>query len=165
MFEANKAETACRNLDLLVLKTCLSAFDQSKTMKVNVAGIHSCSVLIACMQDDQHYKGFPLDKMLHMRSILYSRCAIFKQVCIDIKNAVKKLHLHGGTDAEMEADHAMWMDPIHKSKTAICRECGKPAQRPADVVTVLSTAARHAKIRTSARTTKVDARIIKPALV
>jgi len=85
------------------------------------------TLFIACMQDAVHYKGFPLDKMLHMRAILYSRCAVFKQARINIKKAVEKLHLRGGIDADMEADHAMWMDPIHKSKKALCRECGEPA--------------------------------------
>ena len=129
MDEANKEDDSFKNLDLLVLKTFLSVLDQSKVALVTVCGIFSVTTLIACMQDAVHYKGFPLDRMLHMRAILYSRCHVFKQARIDIKNAVKKLCLRGGIDAEMEAHCVIWMDPIHKSKKALCRECRKPAPK------------------------------------
>ena len=39
MSEVNKGDAVYQNLDLLVLKTFLSVLDQSKSMKVTVAGI------------------------------------------------------------------------------------------------------------------------------
>lgn len=131
--EANKGEDTFTNLDFLVLKTFLCVLDQSNLKFVSVCGIWSATCLIACMQDtvhyNVHYKGLPLDRVLHMRAILYARCHVFKQTRIDIKKAVKKLRLRGGIDAEMEAHCALWMDPIHKSKMAPCRECGEPAPK------------------------------------
>ena len=81
IFHADKAKNAYCNLDLLILKTCISVFDQSTEMNVNIAGIHCCSLLILYWNNVQNlqYRGFTMDKMLHMRAILYScYCAIFK---------------------------------------------------------------------------------------
>ena len=49
MDEASKEDESFKNLDLLVLRTFLSVLDESKVMRVSVAGIFSATILIACM--------------------------------------------------------------------------------------------------------------------
>ena len=77
---------------------------------------------------------------------------------------MKILRLRGGIDAEMEAHCVMWMDPIHKSKWHLVENAVNQPQKPVYVVTVLSIAAGHVKTRTGARTTKLGAGVLKPAL-
>ena len=158
LVDADNIETGNVNIDLHILKTCCVYFDQECKALSNISGIFYCSIVLIHMkeQSTSEYKGFPLDKMLHMRAILYSQISIFKQVRVDMKDAVRNLFQRRGTNEEMLADYERYKDPIYKRKKSICTLCvtGRQKAGTAKVVAGRTIAAQHANASTGKMNTK-----------
>ena len=74
-------------------------------------------------------KYITVSKMLHVRGILYSRCALFDQTRADLEKAKKALI---GSDAELLSDCQTYLGKTYDEKNFVCAACGDAASKFCD---------------------------------